>query len=76
MTSTPTAPKATFLNLLLVTLHKIARAERGYIDRAEEHVRAYAEGLADANILTDAERDEWGRCCNCDGQSDPLLQLR
>lgn len=59
MTSTPTAPKATFLNLLRVKLSKIARAERRYIDRAEEHVRAYAEALADANILTDDERDEF-----------------
>jgi hypothetical protein len=59
MTCTPPAPKATFLNLLRVKLSKIARAERRYIDRAEEHVRAYAEGLADANILTDDERDEF-----------------
>lgn len=59
MTSTRTAPKATFLNLLRVKLSKIARIERRYIDRAEEHVRAYAEALADANILTDDERDEF-----------------
>ncbi|MNJ41090.1 hypothetical protein D3C77_360010 [compost metagenome] len=59
MTSTATAPKATFLNILRVKLSKIGRAERRYIDRAEEHVRAYAEALADANIITDDERDEF-----------------
>lgn len=58
MTSAATAPKATFLNLVRVKLSKIARVERRYIDRAEEHVRAYAEALADANVITDDERDE------------------
>lgn len=59
MTSTAIAPKATFLNLLRVKLSKIARVERRYIDRAEEHVRAYAEALADVNVITDDERDEF-----------------
>lgn len=59
MSSTATAPKATYLNLVRIKLSKIARAERRYIDRAEEHVRAYAEALADANIITDDERDEF-----------------
>lgn len=59
MTSTTIPPKGTFLNLLRIKINNIARAERRYIDRAEEHVRAYAEALADANIITDDERDEF-----------------
>ncbi|MHC8403519.1 hypothetical protein ACYZTX_29870 [Pseudomonas sp. MDT1-17] len=59
MTSTKIAPKTTFLNYLRIKINKIARTERRYIDRAEEHVRAYAEALADANIITDDERDEF-----------------
>lgn len=59
MTSTTIPPKGTLLNLLRIKINKIARAERRYIDRAEEHVRAYAEALADANIITDDERDEF-----------------
>ncbi|WP_137808369.1 hypothetical protein [Pseudomonas sp. G(2018)] len=58
MSTTTTAPKATFLNILRIKLTKIGRTERRYIDRAEENVRAYAEALADANIITDDERDE------------------
>jgi hypothetical protein len=58
MPTTSTAPKTTFLNILRIKLTKISRAERRYIDRAEENVRAYAEALADANIITDDERDE------------------
>lgn len=58
MTSTTTAKKAALLNILRIKIDKIGKAERRYIDRREENVRAYAEALADANIITDDERDE------------------
>lgn len=59
MTSTNTVQKAALLNILRIKIAKIGKAERRYIDRREEHVRAYAEALADANIITDDERDEF-----------------
>ncbi|MGZ0787626.1 hypothetical protein ACXM5X_32310 [Pseudomonas saponiphila] len=58
MTSTSTAQKNALLNILRIKIAKIGKAERRYIDRREENVRAYAEALADVNIITDDERDE------------------
>lgn len=53
-----TAEKNTYLNLLRIKLGKIASVERRYIDRAEEHVRAYAEALADVGVISEDERDD------------------
>lgn len=50
--------KAALLNILRIKIDKIGKGERRYIDRREENARAYAEALADANIITDDERDE------------------
>lgn len=58
MISTSTAQKNAVLNILRIKIAKIGKAERRYIDRREENVRAYAEALADVNIITDDERDE------------------
>lgn len=58
MTNTTTAQKNALLNILRIKIDKIGKAERRYIDRREENARAYAEALADANIITDDERDE------------------
>lgn len=52
------AEKGTYLNFLRVKMGKITKAERRYIDRAEEHVRAYAEALADVGVINDQERDD------------------
>lgn len=57
MTST-TTPKNALLNIIRIKISMISKVERRYIDRSEEHVLAYAEALADANIITDDERDE------------------
>ncbi|MEZ7174669.1 hypothetical protein QVM52_04630 [Pseudomonas mosselii] len=55
---TTAAQKAALLNILRIKVEKIGKGERRYIDRREENARAYAEALADANIITDDERDE------------------
>lgn len=56
-TYTP-AEKAVYLNILRIKLVKIGRTERRYIDRAEEHARAYAEALSDVGVISDDERDD------------------
>jgi hypothetical protein len=58
MTDTSLAQKNALLNILRIKINKIGKAERRYIDRREEHARAYAEALADANIITEDERDD------------------
>ncbi|MBC3410068.1 hypothetical protein HU720_01955 [Pseudomonas sp. SWRI51] len=52
------AQRGALLNILRIKVEKIGKGERRYIDRREENARAYAEALADANIITDDERDE------------------
>ncbi|NMZ14642.1 hypothetical protein HBO07_25550 [Pseudomonas proteolytica] len=58
MITVTAAQKAALLNILRLKIDKIGKGERRYIDRREENARAYAEALADANIITDDERDE------------------
>lgn len=53
-----TAQRNALLNILRIKIAKIGKVEGRYIDRSEESARAYAEALADANIITDDERDE------------------
>lgn len=50
MADTNLAQKNAPLNILRIKINKIGKAERRYIHRREEHARAYAEALADANI--------------------------
>lgn len=58
MTTTTAAQKAALLNILRIKIDNIGKGESRFIDRREENARAYAEALADANIITDDERDE------------------
>lgn len=53
-----TVQKNTLLNILRIKIGRIGKAERRYIDRRQEHALAYAEALADVNIITDDERDD------------------
>jgi hypothetical protein len=59
MTVSAEARKNACLNVIRLKIHKISRCERRYIDRHEEHVRAYVEALADVEVITDEERDEF-----------------
>ncbi len=58
MTTVTTAQKAALLNILRIKIDNIGKGESRFIDRREENARAYAEALADANIITDDERDD------------------
>ena len=58
MTTTTAASKAALLNILRIKIDNIGKGESRFIDRREENARAYAEALADANIITDDERDD------------------
>lgn len=48
--------KTLYLNQARRKVLAIARVERPYIDRAEEHARAYAEALYDVAVITETER--------------------
>ncbi|MBH3420636.1 MULTISPECIES: hypothetical protein [Pseudomonas] len=58
MTTTTAAQKTALLNILRIKIDNIGKGESRFIDRREENARAYAEALADANIITDDERDK------------------
>lgn len=49
--------KTLYLNQAHRKVRDIGRVSRPYIDRAEEHARAYAEALADVGAITAAERE-------------------
>lgn len=46
-----------FLNQARRKVFAITKANRPYIDRAEEHARAYAEAMYDVAAITDVERE-------------------
>ncbi|RUT30861.1 hypothetical protein WG29040_23265 [Pseudomonas sp. PAMC 29040] len=48
--------KLLYLNQARRKVLAIAKANRPYIDRAEEHARAYAEALYDVDAITETER--------------------
>lgn len=48
--------KTLYLNQARRKVLAIAKANRPYIDRTEEHARAYAEALYDVAAITDTER--------------------
>jgi len=48
--------KTLYLNQARRKVLAIAKANRKYIDRTEEHARAYAEALYDVAAITETER--------------------
>lgn len=48
--------KTLYLNQARRKVLAIAKANRQYIDRTEEHARAYAEALYDVAAITETER--------------------
>lgn len=50
--------KALYLNQARLKVGAISRANRPYIDRAEEHARTYAEALADLGAISYEVREE------------------
>lgn len=48
--------KTLYLNQARRKVLAISKIDRPYIDRAEEHARAYAEALYDVAAITEAER--------------------
>ncbi|WP_430446300.1 MAG: hypothetical protein ACQZ2J_01975 [Pseudomonas piscis] len=58
MTTTTATQKVALLNILRIKIDSIGKGESRFIDRREENARANAEALADANIITDDERDD------------------